>query len=120
MPVLYHLFWYALLCGEGSVIEISSTHNSLLTIVITSVLCFLTFIGIALNRKGNRTFYALSIAATGIILIMFSVIRGGGQPLYYGGIFLLFFAAWLNGSFLWFLKKLGYMPGIWNKAGTMS
>jgi hypothetical protein len=110
----------ALLCGEGSVIEISNTHNSLLTIVITGVLCLLTFIGIALNKRGSRTLYALALAASGIALIMFSVIRSGGQPLYYSGISLVFFGVWLNGSFLWFVKKTGFMHGMWNKTGTVS
>ena len=81
----------ALLCGEGSVVEMSRTHNSLLTIVITGFLCLVTFIGIALNRRGNRTLYALAIAAAGISMIMYSVIRSGGQPLYYSGISIVFF-----------------------------
>ena len=110
----------ALLCGEGSVVEISRTHNSLLTIVITGVLCLMTCIGIALNRRGNRTLYALAIAAIGIALIMYSVIRSGGQPLYYGGISLVFFAVWLNGSLLWFVRKLGAGSSTWSKAGTVS
>jgi hypothetical protein len=110
----------ALLCGEGSVIEISRTHNSLLTILITGVLCLMTCIGIALNRRGSRTLYALAIAATGIGLIMYSVIRSGGQPLYYGGISLVFFAVWLNGSLLWFVRKLSARSSAWSKAGTVS
>jgi hypothetical protein len=110
----------ALLCGEGSVVEISRTHNSLLTIGVTSVLCLVTFIGIALNRRGSRTLYALAIAATGITLIMYSVVRSGGQPLYYSGISLVFFAVWLNGSFLWLLGKTGLIPGLWNGAKTVS
>jgi hypothetical protein len=107
----------AFLCGEGSVVEISKTHNSLSTIVITGVLCLLTLTGIALNRRGNRTLYALAIAMAGISMIMFSVIRSGGQPLYYGGISFLFFAGWLNGSFLWFVRK---MSDQWAKTGTVS
>jgi hypothetical protein len=65
----------ALLCGEGSVIEVSRTHNSLLTIVITGVLCLLTLVGIALNRRGNRTWYALAFASAGMAMIMYSVLR---------------------------------------------
>jgi hypothetical protein len=110
----------AVLCGEGSVVEISRTHNSLLTILVTGVLCLVTCMGIALNRRGNRTMYALAIAAAGISMIMFSVIRSGGQPVYYGGITLVFFAVWLNGSLLWFVRKLGVKSSIWSKAGTVS
>ena len=97
----------AMLCGEGTVVEISSTQNSLATILITAVLCFLTFIGIALNKRGNRTLYAIAIALTGMAMVMFSVIKSGGQPLYYAGIVVMFLGVWMNGSFVWFAKKLG-------------
>lgn len=110
----------ALLCGEGSVMEVSRTHNSLLTITVTGVLCVLTLAGIALNRRGKRTWYAISIACLGIAMIMFSVIRSGGQPVYYSGISLVFFAVWLNGSLLWFVKKLGLMPGFQNRQRAVS
>jgi hypothetical protein len=110
----------ALLCGEGSVIEVSRTHNSLLTIIITGVLCLLTLVGIALNRRGNRTWYAIAAACTGIAMIMYSVIRSGGQPVYYVGICLVFFAVWLNGSLLWFVRKLGSLPGLQNKQRAVS
>jgi hypothetical protein len=110
----------ALLCGEGTVIEVSRTHNSLLTITITGVLCLLTLVGIALNRRGNRTWYALAIASTGIAMIMYSVIRSGGQPVYYAGISMVFFAVWLNGSLLWFVKKLGILPGVQNGQRAVS
>jgi hypothetical protein len=110
----------ALLCGEGSVIEVSRTHNSLLTITITGVLCLLTLVGIALNRRGKRTWYSLAFASAGIAMIMYSVIRSGGQPVYYGGILIVFLAVWLNGSLLWFVKKLGSLPGVQNRQRAVS
>jgi hypothetical protein len=110
----------ALLCGEGSVVEVSKTHNSLLTIAITGALCLLTIIGIVMNNRGSRTLYALLIASTGMAMLMYSVIRDGGQSLYYGGIFIVFMGIWLNGSLFWFLRKMGLMPAQWSKAKTVS
>jgi uncharacterized membrane protein len=110
----------ALLCGEGSVVEVSRTHNSLLTITITGLLCVLTLVGIALNRRGNRTLYALAVASAGIAMLMYSVIRSGGQPVYYAGVCIVFFAVWLNGSLLWFVKKLGSVPGLQNRQRAVS
>lgn len=105
----------ALLCGEGSVIEVTRTHHSIFTIIITGVLCLLTLIAILLNRRAPRTTYAFAIAVAGVAMIMFSVIRSGGQPLYYAGIGLVFFGVWLNGSFLWFVRKLGAAQGLESK-----
>ncbi|HLO83010.1 MAG TPA: hypothetical protein VK166_18735 [Chitinophagaceae bacterium] len=88
--------------------------------MITTLLCLVTIIGIAMNNRGIRTLYALLIASTGIALVMYSVIRDGGQPLYYGGLFMVFMGIWLNGSLFWFLRKLGLMPGHWKRAETVS
>ena len=92
----------ALLCGEGTIIESSVTHNSTLTIIITSMLCITTLAGIILNRRGMRTVYSAILAAVGMIMIMYSVVWDGGQTLYYAGILLVFIAVWMNGSMAWF------------------
>jgi hypothetical protein len=60
-----------------------------------------TLAGILLNNKGKRTIYALTLAMAGMIMIMYSVIRDGGQPLYYTGILGVFTGVWLNGSLTW-------------------
>ena len=92
----------ALLCGEGTIIESSVTHNSTLTIIITSMLCITTLAGIILNRRGMRTVYSTILAAVGMTMIMYSVVLDGGQTLYYAGILLVFIAVWMNGSMAWF------------------
>ncbi len=92
----------ALLCGEGTIIESSVTHNSTLTIIITSMLCITTLAGIILNRRGMRTVYAAILAVIGMMMIMYSVVWDGGQTLYYAGILLVFTAVWMNGSMSWF------------------
>ena len=96
----------AILCGEGAMTNVSRTHNSPLTISITAVLGLMTLLAIVLNRKGIRTFYALGLSIPGLAMVLFSVIRNGGQPLYYAGIALLFLGVWMNGSLPWFWKRL--------------
>jgi hypothetical protein len=46
------------------------------------------------------------LAAAGCLLIMSSVCAGGGLPLYYSGIILVFTGVWLNASLLYILKKI--------------
>lgn len=96
----------ALLCGEGTIIESTTTHNSTLTITITALLCLVTLAGILLNNRGKRTYYALALALAGMIMIMYSVIRDGGQALYYTGILGVFTGVWLNGSLTWVYHQL--------------
>jgi len=95
----------AMLCGEGINMEVSKTYNSNLTILITAVLGLITLASLILNRKGKRTWYALLLSIVGLGCLLFSVVKYGGQPLYYTGIVLVFFGVWLNGSLLWFLRN---------------
>jgi hypothetical protein len=96
----------AMLCGEGSLVELSKTHNSPLTIIITSLLGLITLCAIFFNKKGRKTWYAFAFALTGISMILFSVIQFGGQSLYYAGMIFVFVGVWLNGSLMWFWKSL--------------
>ena len=99
----------AMLCGEGVVTTSSLTHNSPLTITITAALGMLTLLAIVFNRRGVKTIYALLFSIPGLFMIMFSVIRQGGQPLYYSGTLLLFVGVWMNGSLPWLWKNM--FPG---------
>lgn len=103
----------AMLCGEGAVFEVSTTHNSALTIFITTVLGLVTLAAIITNRKGKRTYVAFALSLLGLFMVLFSVIRFGGQPLYYTGILLVFTGVWLNGSLVWFWRNLkgGWVVG---------
>ncbi len=96
----------AMLCGEGSLVELSKTHNSTLTIIITSLLGLITLCSIFFNKKGRKTWYAFAFALTGISMILYSVIQFGGQSLYYAGMIFVFVGVWLNGSLMWFWKSL--------------
>ena len=95
----------ALLCGEGAMQEVSMTHNSMLTISITSLLLLVTLSSVLINYKGKTTWWALSFILPGLSLVMYSVLRDGGQLLYYSGTLLMFGGVWMNGSLPWLLKK---------------
>ncbi len=94
-----------ILCGKAGGIS-ESTHSSATTILVTSFFCFLVLISILLNYRDARTKYALLFAATGCLLVMYSVCMGGGLPLYYSGVVLLFTGVWLNASLLYVIRKI--------------
>lgn len=104
----------AMLCGQGTVLEVLDTRNSVFTIAITALLSAITILAIVLNNRGSRTKYALLLALTGILMVMYSVVRGGGEVLYYAGTLIVFLGVWMNGSLLWLLRKTG-----WNRRATV-
>jgi len=94
-----------ILCGKaGGAAEL--THSSPATILITAFFCFTALLGITLNYRDKRTRYSLIVAAAGCFLIMYSVCTGGGLPLYYTGVILIFIGVWLNGSLLYIFTKM--------------
>jgi drug/metabolite transporter (DMT)-like permease len=93
----------AILCSNKT---IETTSNSSSTIFITSLLSLLILVGIFFNYRGKRTYWSLFIVSIGIIFTLYSVIKDGGSQLYYLGIAIIIFGTWLNGSFLYFAKKL--------------
>ena len=94
-----------ILCGKaGGVSDL--THTSATTIFVTSFFCFLVLLSIVFNYRDARTKYALLLVASGCLLVMYSVCTGGGLPLYYSGVILLFFGVWLNASLLYIIRKL--------------
>ena len=94
-----------ILCGKaGGVSDL--THTSATTIFVTSFFCFLILLSIVFNYRDARTNYALLLVASGCLLVMYSVCIGGGLPLYYSGVFLLFFGVWLNASLLYIIRKI--------------
>lgn len=95
-----------ILCGEGTLISSNSIHVSPLTIILTSVFGLLTIVGIYMNKRGTRTKYALLLSLLGLAFTIFSVLKGGGEMLYYTGTAIIFIAVWLNGSMLWFVNSL--------------
>jgi hypothetical protein len=94
-----------MLCGKNTLIENQYNNNSILSISLTALFCSLIIAGLLLNFRGTRTKYALVLAGLGILMILNSVIRNGGQELYYLGVSILFIAIWLNGSLISILRK---------------
>ncbi len=104
-----------MLCGKDTFLEAEQNHYSTLTISLTTFLCFLVIAGIILNFRGNRTKFAFALSVLGILMILNSVIRNGGQELYYFGVSILFIAIWLNGSLISILRKFKNTFGIFKK-----
>jgi hypothetical protein len=104
-----------MLCNKDTLIEKSINHSSSLSIYITAFFCLVAILGLLLNYKDNRTKYAISIASLGSALIMYSIIKSGGQELYYFGVSIIFFAIWFNGSFLSILRKIKFPYNIFMK-----
>ncbi len=95
-----------ILCGEAGTFTTAHTYTSSTTFFLTLLFCGITLIGIVFNYHGNRTKYALLLALAGSLCILFSVARGGGLTLYYGGVLFVFAGVWLNGNLLFFVAKI--------------
>lgn len=95
----------ALMCSNGVVSEGSSiTFHSSITIGISLFTSLLVLLGIVLNWRDRRTYLALFLAISGVSMVLFSVIKSGGAPLYYAGVVLVFVGVWVNGSFAWLMS----------------
>lgn len=94
-----------MLCGKDKLIESQSHHNSSLSIILTAIFSALVIAGILFNYRGTRTKYALALAGAGIFMMLNSVIKNGGQELYYIGVSIIFLSIWLNGSLISIFRK---------------
>lgn len=70
------------------------------------LLGLIVLISIALNWRDQRTVVALSLGIIALTLLMTSAFMTGNQQLYQLGAYLMFFGAWVNGSFLYFFRKM--------------
>jgi membrane-associated HD superfamily phosphohydrolase len=95
-----------ILCGKAGGSSAEITHASSATIFIISFFCFAVLLSIIFNYRDARTKYALLLAVAGCFLIIYSVCMGGGLPLYYSGVFLVFIGVWLNASLLYVISKI--------------
>jgi hypothetical protein len=94
------------LCDQAGTFTDTHTHSSSTTFLLSSLFCGITFAGILFNYHDNRTKYALMLALAGSACIVFSVAMGGGLALYYCGVSFILFGVWLNGRFLFFVRKI--------------
>ena len=90
------------MCGGKSIYLAQNNWVSYIPLVLSMVILYI----LVRNNKGQRTFAAIGAAVLGIsILVMVHQVQL--SPGYYNlGAFLLFFAVWLNGSFLSFVRQI--------------
>jgi hypothetical protein len=100
-----------LLCGEGTTLVSERVYQSEPTIILSAVFCLAAIAGILLVRRDVRTLYALGLALAGSAMVMMSVLKGGGMPLYYAGTITIFLGVWLNTSLIYILRKMGIQFG---------
>jgi hypothetical protein len=84
---------------RAELINVPLISNLLLILMPKCSFCLFILVGILLNRRGRRTWYALALALSGIACMLISVVLGGGEWLYYTGSVLVFLGIWVNGSF---------------------
>jgi len=94
------------LCSEDGTHVSQRTFTSPVTFYLTLFFCTVTLLCILFNYRDKRTRYALALSAAGAGCVMGSVVAAGGLPLYYLGVFLVGAGVWLNGSLLFFIRKL--------------
>lgn len=69
------------------------------SLYLTGGFALVVLLGILLNNKGVRTFWAGIIATAGIGCIVAGQLLWISMPLYYLGVLILFFGIWYNGSY---------------------
>ena len=89
-------------CGSAQL----SQHSPVWTSWISGLLALLTLAFVALNYKGKKTLLALAIILAGTGLIFWSELQSGALTQYQWGASLLILGVWLNGSFLYFMRKV--------------
>ena len=57
------------------------------------------------NYKGRKTLTAIGIAVGACLIILYGEYFSKSMATYYWGVFALFFACWVNGSFSFFINK---------------
>ena len=69
-------------------------------------IALIVVLGIRLNFRGTRTWIATAIASLGVLLLLISQLFYPSEELYYAAVAILFFGIWINGSFLYFYRRL--------------
>ena len=94
------------MCGKDSVFTDVRHHQSGLTIAITACLSLLVLLSIAFNYRDKRSTWSLLIIAMGSALALWSTAKGGGEFLYYIGVFTIALGVWLNGSLMYVWRRV--------------
>lgn len=94
------------LCDEAGTFTDTHTHSSPTVLILSTLFCGITLVSMLFNYRDTRTKYALLLVLAGSACILYSVVEGGGLSLYYSGVACIFCGVWLNGSLLFFVRKL--------------
>jgi len=89
------------LCSGKMLFPNSGSSSSVIILCLSA----LVILGITLNHRDGRTSIAFLLSCIGVALIAYAQFVDLSQAVYYLGVFLLFFAIWVNGSFLYFYKN---------------
>jgi hypothetical protein len=109
----------ALLCTREETLVATQEHSSPLTLYITLGLFVLILAGVLMNWRGMRSRYALAIVLAGMSMMLYSVVKAGGESLYYAGNVLVFIGIWVNGSFYYAWQKFKRAMRPLTRAGMM-
>jgi hypothetical protein len=100
------------MCGKDSLFTDVRHHQSGLTIAVTASLSLLVLLSIAFNYRDQRSLWSMLMAAIGSAMAIWSTVRGGGEYLYYMGVFMIAMGVWMNGSLLFVWRRL---IGFWRE-----
>ena len=89
------------MCSGKMLFPNADTYSGYFIVAIS----FIVILGIILNYKGTQTWWAVSFAILGSVIIGISQFITLSEHIYYLGAFVLFFGIWLNGSFTYFYNK---------------
>lgn len=92
------------LCGNGPSAA-PNAHENQLALALSVMLSLIIAAAIALNYRGWRTWMALGLAFTGMLVLNGSILKPAGYFCYYTGVVILFSGVWLNGSLLYLINR---------------
>jgi uncharacterized protein (DUF983 family) len=89
---------------SGTTIESHKAGNTVAYLPL--LLSTFVVVSLLMNFKGKKTWYALSLALFGTLLINWSALWTGNLMAYFSGSFSLFLSIFINGSFAFFWRNL--------------
>ncbi len=99
------------LCGNAPSTSTIS-HENQTALVLSALLSMIIACAIVLNYRGWRTWMALGLALTGMLVLNGSILKSAGYLWYYSGVVITFSGVWLNGSLLYFISRSRSFTGM--------
>lgn len=92
------------LCTSGPG-AIPAQHDNTNALIVSLSLSLVILGSVLINFRGWRTWLALLISMSGIVVLNSSLYYCSGSPWYYTGVVLTFFGVWINGSLFYFIRQ---------------